>query len=85
MKFKTVEEKKEGRPRSAARAPRTAQAILSEIMKKYAEELNGKDLMQPELRKRLKKLLTSTDHNYANFRRWFLDLISYAIGKGVIK
>jgi len=64
--------------------PRTAQGILSEIMKKWCEDLDNV-ILPKETKVRMSNLLLSEHRNYKFFRSEVLTLIDFALRKGVIK
>ena len=64
--------------------PRTAQAILSDIMKKWCDDLDTM-ILPAETKTRMSNLLLSEHRNYKFFRSEFLTLIDFALRKGVIK
>lgn len=70
--------------RLARGIPRTAQGILSDIMKKWCEDLDTV-ILPPETKDRMSNLLLSEHRNYKFFRSEFLTLIDFALRKGVIK
>lgn len=65
-------------------APRTAQGILSDIMKEFLRELDTM-ILPAETKTRMSNLLMSEHRNYKFFRSEFLTLIDFALRKGVIK
>ena len=66
------------------KTPRTAQAILSDIMKKWCDDLDTM-ILPAETKTRMSNLLMSEHRNYKFFRSEFLTLIDFALRKGVIK
>ena len=65
-------------------APRTAQTILSAIMRAWADEMDN-TLLPPETKDRMNNCLISDHRNYKYFRNEFLTLIDYALRKKIIK